>query len=98
MRIEFADLKLQRLATDPRYTHGLGAPVVKAFRKAVGYLDRCTDERDIRAIRGYHFKQLERERAHQWSMRLNDQFRLILEFNRDDVGKVIVLVEVGDYH
>lgn len=98
MRLEFADPKLERLATDIRYQHGLGPDVVKSFRKAVGYLTKCVDERDIRAIRGYHFKRLEGERSHQWSMRLNDQFRLIVEIHRDAEGKVVVLVEVVDYH
>jgi proteic killer suppression protein len=98
MRIEFADAKLERLAVDPRYMHGLGPEVVRAHRKAVGYLDKCVDERDIRAIRGYRFKQLEGSRSHQWSIRLNDQWRLILEFRRDEDGKVIVVVNVEDYH
>ena len=98
MRIEFADAKLERLATDIRYTHGLGPEVVRAYRKALGFLSQCRDERDIRLIRGYRFKQLERERAHQSSIRLNDQFRLILELKRDSSGKALVVVDVVDYH
>ena len=98
MRISFSDSKLERLATDRRYTHGLGPDLVKAFRKAVGYLNQCTDERDIRAIPGYRFKRLSGDREHQWSMRLNDQFRLILELRSDDQGKLIMLIEIVDYH
>jgi len=98
MRLEFADAKLEQLAADPKYTHGLGPEIVKAFRKAVGFLSQCADERDIRAIRGYRFKQLEGKRRHQWSLRLNDQWRLILEFKRDDEGKAILVVDVEDYH
>ncbi len=98
MRMEFADAKLERLAGDAKYTHGLGPEIVRAYRKAIGFLDKCADERDIRAIRGYRFKQLEGKRSHQWSIRLNDQWRLILELKRDHEGRVIVVVNDEDYH
>ena len=98
MRLEFADSKLERLAVDASFTHGLGPEIVRAYRKAVGFLSQCVDERDIRAIRGYRFKQLEGKRSHQYSLRLNDQWRLILELKRDERGKTVVVIDVEDYH
>jgi proteic killer suppression protein len=35
MEAEFADGKLDRLETDPKYTAGFGADVIRAFRKAM---------------------------------------------------------------
>lgn len=98
MRIRFADPKLQRLATEKRFTNGLGPDLVKAFRKAVGFLTQCVDERDIRGIPGYRFKKLAGDRDDQWSMRLNDQFRLIVQLKADEDGKLIVVLQVLDYH
>ena len=98
MRFDIPNPKLKRLVTDARYTHRLGPEVVKAYRKAVNFIDKCVDERDLRAIRGYRFKQLEGSRSHQWSLRLNDQWRLIVEFRRDEDGKVIVIIDIEDYH
>jgi len=31
-------------------------------------------------------------------MRLNDQFRLILELKEDDAGKTVVVISIEDYH
>ena len=47
MEAEFADDKLDRLETDPKYTAGLGEDVVRAFRKAMQVIRAATDERDF---------------------------------------------------
>lgn len=37
-------------------------------------------------------------RKDQYSMRLNDQWRLILEFKGDNPRKVVIVVGIEDYH
>jgi proteic killer suppression protein len=37
-------------------------------------------------------------RADQHSIRLNDQWRLILHFRTGDDGKSVVVIEIVDYH
>ena len=98
MRIRFATKGLERLATDIKYTHGLGPDIVRAYRKAIGFIEQCSDERDLRAIRGYRLKQLEGNRQDECSLRLNDQWRLILQFVRDSDGKLVLIINVEDYH
>jgi proteic killer suppression protein len=56
------------------------------------------DERDLVAVRGNRFEKLKGDRSHQYSVRLNDQYRLILEFEGSGQGKVVVVVGIEDYH
>jgi len=56
------------------------------------------DEREFYALKSLHFEKLKGDRAHQRSMRLNSQWRLILEFEEDSDGKIAVIVSIEDYH
>ena len=58
----------------------------------------AADERDFYAIRSLHFEKLSGRRQDQYSMRLNDQYRLILEIAGGAADKVIVIVGIEDYH
>ena len=44
------------------------------------------------------FEKLKGARAHQRSIRLNDQWRLILEIEGKGDSKAIVIVSIEDYH
>ena len=55
------------------------------------------DERDLYAMRGLRLEQVKGDRNGQCSMRLNDQFRLILTFKTEG-DRVAVLLEIVDYH
>ncbi|MCC6242114.1 MAG: type II toxin-antitoxin system RelE/ParE family toxin [Gemmatimonadaceae bacterium] len=98
MRVEYAHHDYRRLAEDPQYTHGFGPEVVRAYRKRIGFLLACVDERDIYQMKSLHFEKLSGNRAHQRSIRLNAQFRLVFEIRMDANGKLIVVIEVVDYH
>lgn len=98
MEIRFADADLDRLETDARFTGGYPPAVVKSYRKKLQAIRAASDERDIRAFRSWHLEQLHGDRKGQSSIRLNDQFRLIFVFERDECGRVVVLLEIVDYH
>jgi proteic killer suppression protein len=98
MRVRYADDRLQRLEVDPSYDCGFGRPVVRGFRKVMGWIHGAEDERDLYAMRSLHFEKLKGTRSHQRSMRLNDQFRLILELETTAQGKTMVVVSIEDYH
>lgn len=97
MRIRFADRKLERLETDVGYTAGFGRDIVKAFRKVMPLLRSALDERDLYAAKSLHFEKLKGNRSHQRSLRLNRQFRLIIELE-EGTEKTIVVVSIEDYH
>ena len=98
MRVHHAEKKLERLEFDPTYTAGFGPDVVKAYRKRMQFIRAANDERDFYNMKSLHYEKLKGNRSHQRSMRLNDQYRLILEIKNDPVGKIVVIISIEDYH
>ena len=86
---------------------GLGPEVTRAFRKKVGFLAAAQSELDLRNYRALHFEKLKGDRAGQHSIRLDRQWRLILrieddgrsrETTRRSSGRLLIIVEIVDYH
>lgn len=98
MDVRFKKPKLLRLEHDENYTAGFGQPVVKAYRKRMQYIRSAKDERDFYKMKSLRYKKMEGDRKHQHSMRLNDQWRLILELEKQSDGKLVVIVDIEDYH
>jgi len=98
LKVRFSNRDLERLESDPGYTAGFDRDVVKAFRKRMQLIRAAPDERDFYALKSLRFEKLKGARKHQRSMRLNDQWRLILELEQEDEGKVVVVVKIEDYH
>ena len=98
MEVTFRDQSLDRLETDAAYGGGFESAVVKAFRKAMQHVRAATDERTFYARRSFRFEKLKGKREGQYSMRLNDQWRLIVELKSEGAKKVVHVVEITDYH
>lgn len=98
MRVDYRDEVLRRLAEEPDYApRTWGRDVIKSYRKKVQLIIAAKDERDLYAMRGLRLEQLKGDRDGQSSIRLNDQFRLILTFVTDG-DRVAVILEIVDYH
>lgn len=98
MEVEFDDDDLDRLETDPHFTAGLSQEVVRAFRKRMQQIRAFRDERDFMHLKSLHFEKLKGGRQGQHSVRLNLQWRLILDIRGNHPCKVIGIVEIVDYH
>lgn len=98
MEVKFEDLSLKRLEADQTYTAGLDSALVKAYRKRLQFIRAAQDERAFYAMKSLHYEKLRGDRASQRSMRLNDQWRLILRVEEDDTGKLVVIISIADYH
>lgn len=98
MDVTFADDDLDRLETDPTFNMGLAEGVVKAYRKRMQAIRAAPDERDFYELRSLRYEKLKGQRQHQRSMRLNAQFRLILEIDGNGQAKVVTIVGIEDYH
>jgi proteic killer suppression protein len=98
MEIEFRNADLDRLETDSGFDAGFGRDVVKAFRKRMQAIRAAVDERDLYAVRGNNFENLKGNRSHQHSMRLNKQWRLILEIKESTPKSIIIVIDIEDYH
>ena len=98
MRVEYASEELDRLAHEPGFRPSQwSSDVIKAYRKKHQLIVAAVDERDLRAIRSLRLKHLNGDREGTSSIRLNDQFRLILNF-KNEGERVAVILELVDYH
>ena len=98
MDVEFANKDLDRLETDPNFNAGFAPGIVKAFRKRMQVIRAAVDKRDFYNMKSLHYEKLKGNRTHQHSMRLNKQWRLILEFKQTAPNKTVVVVNIEDYH
>ena len=97
MDYEIRSEKLQLLSTglgDNKYPSGIG----KIFRRRIQTIEGAPDERTFRQLKALHFEKLQGARSHQWSMRLNKQYRLIIEIEKRPGGNKINIMNIGDYH
>ncbi len=60
-------------------------------------IDAATDERDLYALKGFHFEKL-KGRGEDRSLRLNKQWRLIVSLEKDDDGSYLLIIDIEDYH
>lgn len=99
MQIDFQDNDLLRLYTDPSFrARGVGPELTKAFRKKVEVVVAARDERDLYAMSSLHFEKLKGDREGQHSIRLNEQWRLIVTIEKTDQGTTVDIIEIADYH
>lgn len=100
MEVRFLDADLDRLETDPAFDGGFPPAVVRAYRKVMQLIRAARDERDFYAMKSLHFEKLKGDRAGDHSMRLNDQWRLIVRLEAGTVPntKCVVIVAIEDYH
>jgi len=98
MDVEFRDDDLKKLETDAAFTGTFSKAIVSAFRKRLQFIRAAVDERDFYPMRSLRFEKLKGNRSHQYSMRLNDQWRLIVEIKTAKPKNVIVVVAIEDYH
>lgn len=99
MIVDYANKKLERL-----YTHGDGAkgypePVVNAYLSRIRTLESATDERDIRALKALRLEALKGKRYRgKHSIRLNDQWRLIIELSGHGESTRATIVELTNHY
>jgi toxin HigB-1 len=98
MDVDFEDASLKRLEADAGFTAGYDAAIVKAFRKRMQLIRAAVDERAFYNLKSLHYEKLKGDRDGQSSMRLNDQWRLILRIQQDKDGKTVVIISIADYH
>lgn len=98
MDVEFADKKLLRLYSETGYSAGFPPEVERGYRKVVGLIRNAEHERALAAFVGLRMEKLKGDRAHQRSLRINGQWRLIVELRAREDDKLVVIIEIVDYH
>jgi len=98
MEVEFDDDELDRLETDPQFNAGFSQEIVRAYRMRMQQIRAALDERDFYHLKSLRFEKLKGDRDGQHSMRLNLQWRLIVELRGSKPCKVVAVIEIVDYH
>ena len=98
MRFHFKTRQLEALYTEEKDAHKYETGVVDAFFEVMSAIDAARDERDLRALKSLRFEKLLGSRKGQHSLRLNKQWRLIVEIKEDEQGKYLLIDSVEDYH
>jgi proteic killer suppression protein len=98
MDVRFKDPQLDRLETDPKFDAGFSQAVVTAYRKRMQVIRAAPDERVFYNMKSLHFEKLKGNRSSQHSMRLNKQWRLIIEFEGVAPNKIAAVSSIEDYH
>ena len=98
MRFTFKTRALEQLYTTGKGERKYPSAVVDAFFDVMTSIAAAVDERDLYALKSLHYEKLKGSRAHQHSLRLNRQFRLIVEREQDAEGRFLLLIDIEDYH
>jgi len=98
MLVEFEDPDLQRLEAELGFTAGLAKPLVTKFRMRMQLIRNAMDVRTFYAMKSLHFEKLKGDRDGQYSMRLNEQWRLIVRLAERPDRTTVVIVSIVDYH
>jgi proteic killer suppression protein len=77
-----------------RLPRGMSAELARAARRKLVMLDRATDVNDLRSPPGNRLEALGGERAGQFSIRINQQWRICFIWCDSDAFEV----EIIDYH
>jgi proteic killer suppression protein len=72
----------------------LPTDIQRSARRRLLFLDNAENLQDIQAVPGYRLEKLKGNRAGQYSIRINDQWRICFDWNNNRASNV----EIVDYH
>ena len=72
--------------------------VLKQYKKRVDLLIEITKLEELKAYRGLYFEYLKGDRKGQCSIRLNDQYRLIITSIGEKTVQVILINEISKHY
>ena len=98
MRFVFKTARLLQLYTNMKGSTKYSSSVIDAFFEVMAIIVAAPDERDFYAIKSLHFEKLQGDRRGERSLRLNDQYRLVVSLEQDKQGKYLLIDKITDYH
>jgi proteic killer suppression protein len=100
VRFIFKKKKIEELYTKEKNAHKYPNEVVDAFFEVMAIINAAVSEQDLYAFKGLRFEKLsgQRGKQNQRSLRLNQQWRLIVVIEEDNNGNYLLIVDIVDYH
>lgn len=94
MARRFRDRRVEKFA-QRRFVKPFSA-FERTLERRLRALDDATTLEDVRSVKGHHLEELIGNRQGQYSIRINDQYRICFEWPDDSTGAIEI--EVADYH
>lgn len=94
----FADSTLELIETENAGQTRLPVPVIKSARRKLTVLRAAPDDRALRNWKSLHYEKLKGDRDGQRSIRLNDQYRMVLKLDETTTPPTVTVIAIEDYH
>jgi proteic killer suppression protein len=94
MILSYRDARTQRFARGERVKQF--EPFRARAERVLDRIDMAVSLADIANFPGHHLEKLKGDRSGQWSVRINDQWRICFHWNQGAAGPSDV--EIVDYH
>ena len=100
MNVRHDEKELESIETDDGFNGGYDAAIASKFRRILNLVRNVQNETELYHWKGLRLEKLKGKRKHQYSMRINDQWRVIVEFEgrSGSNNNVCVVKEIDDYH
>lgn len=98
MDVEFLDKELAETESTGSFPGRYSADIKRAFLKRMRFIRSAKDERDLYAWKSLHFEKLKGDRSDERSIKLNDQWRLILKIRPGKPKNTVLICGIEDYH
>jgi proteic killer suppression protein len=98
MKIEFRDKRLAIIRTERAHKLKLPVAVIKAAREKLLLIEAAPDERTLRNWRSLNFKKREGDKEGRRTIRVNDQYRILLVLDETTTPPTVVILDIGDTH
>ena len=98
MKIEFDSEDMEDLATKTKFDRKYQTGIGKAYRKRLKLIIAAENSTDLRAMTSFRFEKLGGSRKGEYSIRLNIQWRLIVELKENNSEEIILIKSIEDYH
>ena len=98
MQVEFKDQKLALIETDRAGEVKLPIAVINSCRDKLVVIRAAPDERTLRNWKSLHYEKLAGNRKGQRSIRLNQQYRMVITVDSTLSPPKVVVLAIEDYH
>jgi len=98
VNVVFGDKHLAKVETDHASDLKFPIAVIRAAQRKLTVLKAAPDERTLRNWKSLHYEKLKGDRKGQNSIRLNDQWRMVLEVDNQTNPPTVTIIGIEDYH
>lgn len=98
MDVVFADPKLALVETEEAGKTKLPVSVIQSARRKLTVLRAAIDDRSLRNWKSLHYEKLKGDRDGLRSIRLNDQYRMVLSLDETTNPQTATVLAIEDYH